>query len=357
MKLNERLKMATDVAGLGAIAHEKPGAWLPDAVMRLSLGLTRERALAGRPYLDDQELRAAYVAMYWPVSYLQTEEVIAIAGGKLGRVLDIGGGTGASAAAALDAGATSVTILDHAGDALGFCQALFKGEPVETIQTNAEDYAPAKKYDTILGVHVLNELYGADEDRATLLLETVKSWMEHLTPDGRLIIVEPALKVLGHDLLRIRDALVLDGMHIQAPCIFQGACPALRDNDWCHTSLVWAPPHWVTRLAEASNLDRTRITMSYLVVSRSAKAVELPEGASDMARVVSEPLHSKGRLRYLVCGTKGRYPIVSPESRVSYNTQAMKRLPPSTVVELGATVTKGDGEDVSKGYVKVMERP
>jgi len=357
MKLNERLKMATEVAGLGAIAHEKPGAWLPDAVMRLSLGLTRERALAGRPYLDDTELRAAYVAMYWPVSYLQTQEVLSIAGGKLGRVLDIGGGTGASAAAALDAGATAVTIPDHAGDALGFCQSLFKGEPVETIQTNAEDYAPAKKYDTILGVHVLNELYGADEDRETLLLSTVNSWMEHLTPDGRLIIIEPALKVLSQDLLKIRDALMVAGMRIQAPCIFQGACPALKDNDWCHTSLIWTPPHWVTRLAEASNLDRTRITMSYLVVSRSGPALELPPGSSDLARVVSEPLHTKGRLRYLVCGTKGRYPIVSPESRVNEDTQDMKRLPPGTVVELGPTVTKGDGEDVSKGYVKVVERP
>jgi ribosomal protein RSM22 (predicted rRNA methylase) len=357
MNLNERLKMATEVAGLGAIAHEKPGAWLPDAVVRLSLGLTRERALAGRPYLDDAELRAAYVAMYWPVSYLQTQEVFSIVGGTLGRVLDIGGGTGASAAAALDAGATSVTILDHAGDALGFCQTLFKGEPVETIKTNAEDFAPAKKFDTILGVHVLNELFGADEDRQTLLLATVGSWMEHLTPNGRLIIIEPALKVLGQDLLKIRDALVADGMHIHAPCFFQGACPALIDNDWCHTSLIWTPPHWVTRLADASNLDRTRVTMSYLVVGHKPVVVEVPEGASDIARVVSEPLHTKGRLRYLVCGMKGRYPIVSPESRVGDDTQAMKRLPPATVVEIGPTVTKGDGEDVSRGYVKVLERP
>ncbi|MEZ4462740.1 MAG: methyltransferase type 12, partial [bacterium] len=132
----------------------------------------------------------------------------------------------------------------------------------------------------------------------------------------------------------------------------QGHCPALADNDWCHTSLQWVPPPWVNRLSEETGLDRTRIKMSYLVVSKVPATVPHLEGT--VARVVSEPLHTKGRLRYIVCGQTGRFPIVMPSSRVSPQTQPMERLPPGTVVEFGPTQPKGDGEDVSKSFVRVL---
>ena len=40
-------------------------------VKQLSMGLTRDRALAGARYMDDPKLLGAYLLFYWPVSYAQ----------------------------------------------------------------------------------------------------------------------------------------------------------------------------------------------------------------------------------------------------------------------------------------------
>lgn len=357
MTVESRLQAALEAANLGTIHRERPGAWLAAATTRLSLGLTRERALAGRPYLNDQDLRAAYVAMFWPVSYLQTTHVLNISHTKPGRVLDIGGGTGASAAAALDCGATDVTIVDHAADALGFCSRLFANEDVQTVCNDAEAFDPANRYDTILAVHLVNELFKNDPNHDSLLLQTIKNWLNHLNDDGRLVIIEPALRDLGLDLLRLRDQLVDAGLTIEAPCIFQGPCPALQDADWCHTSMTWNPPTWMRQLSEDSGLDRTRIKMAYLVVSKRHIAPPVAHPDQDTARVVSEPLHSKGRFRYIVCGARGRYAIVAPESKINDQTEAMKRLPPGSIVEIGPITEKGDGFDVTRGFVRLKETP
>ena len=45
-------------------------------VKQLSLGLTRDRKLAGARYMDDPKLLGAYLLFYWPVSYAQAREAL-----------------------------------------------------------------------------------------------------------------------------------------------------------------------------------------------------------------------------------------------------------------------------------------
>ena len=57
------------------------------AVEKLSKGLTRDRALAGARYMDEEALLGAYLLFYWPTSYLQARGVLselpaAVAGGR-----------------------------------------------------------------------------------------------------------------------------------------------------------------------------------------------------------------------------------------------------------------------------------
>src|SRR3954471_24211714 len=46
------------------------------AVRKLSLGLTRERQLAGARYMEDPSLLGAYLLFYWPVSYAQARQAL-----------------------------------------------------------------------------------------------------------------------------------------------------------------------------------------------------------------------------------------------------------------------------------------
>ena len=74
-------------------------------VRTLSLGLTRERHLAGTRYMDDARLLGAYLLFYWPVSYAQGRQVLGELPARARSVLDLGSGPGPLAFAALAAGA------------------------------------------------------------------------------------------------------------------------------------------------------------------------------------------------------------------------------------------------------------
>src|ERR1700677_3389321 len=76
------------------------------AVRKLSLGLTRERELAGEGYLNQPDLLGAYLLFYWPVSYAQIQSILPELPAPQ-RVLDLGGAAGPAAFACLDAGATN----------------------------------------------------------------------------------------------------------------------------------------------------------------------------------------------------------------------------------------------------------
>ena len=87
-------------------------------VLHLSKGLTRERALAGAPYLDDPKLLGAYLLFYFPLSYLQGRGVFSELGRRPGALLDLGSGPGPLAFAGLDAGAREVLAADRSPRAL-----------------------------------------------------------------------------------------------------------------------------------------------------------------------------------------------------------------------------------------------
>src|SRR5215470_2485427 len=94
------------------------------AVRQLSLGLTRDRALAGERYMDDPRLLGAYLLFFWPVSYAQARQVLGELPVRPRRVLDLGSGPAPHAFAALDAGAVAATAVDRSAGALALARDL-----------------------------------------------------------------------------------------------------------------------------------------------------------------------------------------------------------------------------------------
>lgn len=320
------------------------------AVARLSKGLTRERELAGARYMDEERLHGAYLLFYWPVSYLQARGTISELPGRPRSVLDLGSGPGPVAFAALDAGAAEVVAADRSARALAAARRLAAGagEPLATREWNPArrtplaEIAPGRRFDLVSIGHLLNELFPgpeADLRRADLLEEALSL----VAPGGSLLVVEPALRDTSRALLRVRDLLVARGFAVRAPCLFRGPCPALlRETDWCHAERPVEPPALVAQIAKAAGLRREAVKMSYLALAPREEAwAEPPEGR--VFRIVSEPLPSKGRLRYMGCGPEGRMGLSLQERHVRDSNRRFGSLLRGDVVRISGAEPRGDG--------------
>jgi ribosomal protein RSM22 (predicted rRNA methylase) len=316
---------------------------------RLSRGLTRERELAGARYFEDPQLLGAYLLLYWPVSYAQARAVLPEAGAPLGRVLDVGSGPAPLALAALDAGADQVLAIDRSeaaltvGRTLAAARSAGAGSGPSTLATERWEPGqalPQGPFDTILLGHVLNELFGDDIERRVKLVQAL---LARLTPEGRLVVLEPALRETSRELLALRDRLVAAGASVRAPCLFRGACPALvRESDWCHAERDFSPPPLVTVLAEAAQLHRDRLKMSYLILQAPGAAWPEPPRRRPF-RIVSEPLDRKGQHRFVGCGPEGRAPLVLPEKHVRDGNRAFVQLQRGDVIAVEGLEPRGDG--------------
>ena len=297
------------------------------AVTRLSLGLTRDRELAGARYLDDPRLLGAYLLFYWPVSYLQARGVLSELPRRPGDVLDLGSGPGPMAFAALDAGAAEVMAADRSTGAWPRPVALAQaaGEPLATRAWDPE--RPGALAQARRRAHVRRRHLGSRAERALpggrgrgggpapRLLRARRS--TSLAPGGSLVVIEPALRETSRALLAVRDLLVARGVAVRAPCLFRGACPALlRESDWCHAERPVEPPPLVAEIGPGRGLRKEAVKMSYLVLAPPGEGwAEPPPG--HVFRIVSEPLPSKGRLRYMGCGPEGRMGLALQERHVT----------------------------------------
>ena len=334
-----------------------PGELLPDelrevtaAVQRLSLGLTRDRKLIGARYLDDDRLLGAYLLFYWPVSYLQARGVLSELPRRPRSALDLGSGPGPVAFAALDAGAAEVVAADRSARALAAARRLATeaGEPIATREWDPQrrgglaGLAGGRKFDLVTLGHVVNELFqgdGAAARRAALIEEALGL----LAPGGSLVVIEPALRDTSRALLEVRDLLVARGLAVRAPCLFRGACPALvRPTDWCHAERPVDPPPLVDEIGRRAGLRKEAVKMSYLVLAPKGEGwSEPPPGLT--FRIVSEPLPSKGRLRYMGCGPEGRKGLALQEKDVTPRNRAFEGLLRGDVVEVTGVEPRGDG--------------
>ncbi|HSD19065.1 MAG TPA: small ribosomal subunit Rsm22 family protein [Anaeromyxobacter sp.] len=332
------------------------------AVARLSRGLTRERELAGARYMDEGRLLGAYLLFYWPISYLQARGILSELPRRPRAVLDLGSGPAPVAFAALDAGAAEVVAADRSARALAAARSLAAaaGEPISTREWNPARGAPlaelagARRFDLVTMGHVVNELFpgpDADARRAGLLEQA----LELVAPGGSLVVFEPALRDTSRALLRVRDLLVARGYAVRAPCLFRGPCPALlRETDWCHAERPIEPPPIVAQLGKAAGLRKEAVKMSYLVLAPRGEGWASPP-AGRVFRIVSEPLASKGRLRYMGCGPEGRVGLSLQEKHVTEANRRFGELLRGDVVEIAGAEPRGDGLALGEGStVKVI---
>jgi hypothetical protein len=220
------------------------------------------------------------------------------------------------AAAALDRGAASAVLIDGSERALALAGRLLGEASALTERADLESLMPGRLdgegFDLVMLGHALNELSGPDAIARRAAV--VRAAAERLAPGGSVLIIEPATLAAARDTMALRDLLVAEGWLVDAPCSRCGPCPALQagPGQSCHDEAAWEPPDFVLELAARCGLDRGLIKMSWFCL-RPPAANSAGEGSphpNDAYRVVSEPMLNKaGRVRRLLCGPAGRFPL------------------------------------------------
>lgn len=305
-------------------------------VVRLSQLLTRNREDLPAAYLNDAGLRRAYVRYFLPANISKIALPLAEVSRhpknpfsrECVRILDIGSGPGTALLGALtffsrqeQPPVLDFTAVDQIRENLWDAEALFEelknetgsNAALKTVRSGVEHLSPMLqgRYDIIILSNVVNELFHAHADRIARrlkLLETILSGF--LANDGSCIIIEPALRETSREMLMVRECLLERGFHAYAPCLNSGKCAALvNPKDWCHEDVPWDPPELIRRLDRLTGLRKDSLKFSYVVLRKDRLSLSDVSGP-DAFRVVSEPLVTRGKIEFYLCGSAGRKLVV-----------------------------------------------
>ncbi|HEY3452923.1 MAG TPA: small ribosomal subunit Rsm22 family protein [Myxococcales bacterium] len=325
------------------------------AVRTLSRGLTRDRELAGARYMEDPRLLGGYLLFYWPVSYAQARHALQELPQRPRQVCDLGSGPGPVAFACMDAGAGEITAADRSPAAMELARGLAAeaGEALYTRAWNGQrgdpppdgpSSSPGKPaYDLVTLSHVVNELWPEAPDAAPRRAGVLEKAFTRVKPGGSVLVVEPALRETSRALLQVRDLMIDKGFAVRSPCLFKGHCPALvKATDWCHAERPWEPPKLVADIARQAGLHKEALKMSYMLFAAPGEGwPATPPGR--LFRIVSEPLASKGRQRYIGCGPEGRVGLALQDKHQTPKNAAFSRLFRGDVIAVEGTEERGDG--------------
>ncbi len=307
-----------------------------EGIRRLSKLFTIERDTMQETYLADPLLRRSYLLYFLPVNLAKVtallREMPALPQRPL-RILDVGSGPGAGALAVLEHlvqqaqgghQGSEVIVVDRSRDALHEAECLWSvvsaaraGMPSCALRSVALDlersgsHAPWKSgpCDLIILANSLNELFCSAADPIISRVKFLEGLLEALSPDGTLMIIEPALRETTRALHHVRDRLVAGGRAtVYSPCLHERPCPALaREDDWCHEERPWAPPAMVREIDRAVGFIKDALKFSYLLLRKDGLMITARH--PDVYRVVSEMLVMKGDQRAWLCNETGR-PLV-----------------------------------------------
>ncbi|MCK9420176.1 MAG: small ribosomal subunit Rsm22 family protein [Nitrospirae bacterium] len=337
-------------------------------VARLSTLLTSEREDLPAAYLKDERLRNAYRAYFLPSNLSKIHKPLQelslhprglFSKPKL-RLLDIGAGPGTASLGALTFFSRQewkyphleFTAVDQVAGNLKIAEELFSSfgttpereASLKTVRTDIEGLGNILHghFDVIILSNVMNELFARDEGRTGKRIGILNAILKRfLADDGSCIIIEPALRETSREMLEVRDGLLEQGLHVYSPCLFNQKCPALvNPKDWCHEDIPWDPPALVKEIDKLTGLRKDSLKFSYLVLRKDG--LSLKDGPRENSfRVVSEPLASKGKLEYYLCGAGERKLVMRQDKDETPGNEPFGSLQRGNLVDFEGWIDEG----------------
>jgi ribosomal protein RSM22 (predicted rRNA methylase) len=346
-------------------------------VIRLSRLLTKDRASIPVAYLNDRGLRKAYLSYYLPSNllkiHLPLKELFLhqknILSKKHLRVLDIGSGPGSAMLGVLEffsrlekKPVLEFTAADHVAENLKDAARYFASyqegchinASLHTVKTSVEKLEPLLRgqYDLIILSNVLNELFRNDEERIARRIDTLNEIVKRfLAHDGSCIIIEPALHDTSREMLLVRDGLLAQGFHVYSPCLMNENCPALLNpKDWCHEDVPWEPPALIKEIDKLAGLRKDSLKFSYVVLRKDVLSLTDIYGP-DSFRIVSEPIMTKGKIEFYLCGKGGRRLVMRLDKDKSPANDAFGAVKRGDIVSFEKLLDEGKRYKVGKDTV------
>jgi len=346
-------------------------------VIQLSNLFTKERKILPSQYLNNKSLRRAYILYFLPSNiykiHLPLKELSLhpkkILSKKLLKILDLGSGPGTTILGILDffsnqkkMPSLEFTAIDSVAENLSIAKDLFKlfteniniDASLKTFKINIEKAGtiPQDTYDIIILSNILNELFYEDNKRIAKRVSFLNTIIDKfLTPDGSCIIIEPALRETTRGMLDVRDNLMKNGFKIYSPCLIDEPCPALLNpKDWCHEDIPWIPPVIIKELDKMTGLRKDSLKFSYLVL-RKDKLSLTDVLEKNSYRIVSEPLISKGKLEFYICGHGGRQLVTRLDKDETPSNIQFQKLQRGDIVVFEALIDEGKRLKVGKNTV------
>ncbi len=282
---------------------------LPFAVRDLSRLLTREREALRRSYWSAPRFLAAYTHFFLPwnihrLSWLLPELDLPLNDGD--RILDLGSGPLTLPLALwcsrpdLRGKRLHFICTDTAQGPLDAGKRIFaelglpKAWRLECRRANLDAALNDSGLALIMAGNVLNELppprHGSEDRRTAALLGRM---IRALSPQGRLLVVEPGGRNGGRTIALTRKAALEAGCSVLAPCTHENPCPMLEQNrftpdkpaapGWCHfTHPPRLAPARLMELSRNVGMERDGLALSCLFLRAPTKDVAVTAGGDDL---------------------------------------------------------------------------
>lgn len=227
---------------------------------------------------------ATYGAVYTALKHtLQKIE------GNIQSVLDIGAGTGAATWAISELLETkNMRCFEREQVMLELGKAFMSQNPkLKDVSWQYMDIVKDDldaKADLVVTSYMLNEI--KPENRKSVIDKLIKS-SNHIV-----LMIEPGTPEGFKNIKEVQKIAIENGLHIIAPCTFQGICP-LPDDDWCH-SIVRMERTKVHKVLKNADLPYEDEKFSYIAISK--------ENYNNMGiRILRHPMIEKGKVTLKVC--------------------------------------------------------
>ncbi|MCB1114582.1 MAG: class I SAM-dependent methyltransferase, partial [Chlamydiia bacterium] len=237
-----------------------------------------------------------YLLYYMPLRYQEGLSLIGECPKPPARVLDLFARVGPFSLAALEKGAGEVimmdkdrTFLDAGAQVIGRM-----GYPVTTkVWDPSKPLRLDEPFDLIIAAY-------PDEP---LKDEFVERLIDKLTPEGVLLLVDSSLPGPNKAFLERRDRFVKKRYPVQAPCVFQGECVALKSGAPCYAQRPLHKIPIIKDLQRSAGINLSSLKMSYLMIRpKQAGWPQVPPSA----RVISPPIETHEGEKFFLCATDGK---------------------------------------------------